>query len=138
MQPTDEDQQQADAREKAATLLRDRHQREAEALAGLMAAASRRAAALEAVARETEQVAGRLAEMSRLGFDQDALADLGLDLADLRASRRQEVSAPEVAETRGCDAADGSARGGGDHVGGVRTTAQLTGGLLNHPNGATR
>jgi hypothetical protein len=125
-----EDQAQVEAREKAAMLLKDRHERESEALAALMAAVSRRATAEEVVKRETEQIASRLAEMSRLGFDDATLAELGIDLADVRAAPASRPLEPP-AETGAEGEAAATVRSGAEHDGVVRTTAHLSGSLLD-------
>jgi hypothetical protein len=150
VETTNEDQAQVEAREKAATLLRDRHERESEALATLIAAVSRRATAVEVVERETGQIASRLAEMSRLGFDDATLAELGIDIADVRASRTREqpaqdgwpVTSEPPAETRNEGEGDAEMNAAApvtradEHAGGVRTTADLES-LVSPPTGVT-
>jgi hypothetical protein len=66
----------ADQRQRAAMLLKERHERESETPAELMAAIARRAIAEDVVRTESERIVSRLAEMSRLGFD-DELQDSG-------------------------------------------------------------
>jgi hypothetical protein len=145
MESAHEDEAEVEAREKAAMLLRDRHQRESEALAALIAADSRRAAAQEVVERATGQIESRLAELSRLGFDNTTLAELGIDIADLRgtrASRRQERTveetqvATEPSPEMGTDGDAGPETGADKHAVGVRTTAHLAS-LSSPPGGVT-
>jgi hypothetical protein len=157
METTDEDQAQVDGRAKAAMLLRDRHERESEALAALMAAVSRRATAEEVVERETGQIESRLAEMARLGFDDTTMAELGIDIVDIRAPRashtrkqlaqeERTVTSEPAAETGTEGEADAGTNALGEaaapvtladgHAGGVRTTADL-GSVLNPPGGVT-
>lgn len=138
MGKTNDDQVQVEAREKAALLLRDRHERESEALATLMAAVSRRATAEEVVARETEQIATRLAELARFGFDDATLSELGIDIAEVRGTRASPApAASEPPADMGTedevdpemdvhDAAD-PVTTAGERASWVRTTAHLTG-----------
>jgi hypothetical protein len=154
METTSEDQAQMDARAKASMLLKDRHERESEALAALMAAIARRAIAEEAVERETRQIASGLAAMSQLGFDDDELTALGVDIADLHVTRAAgaggqpiQTEPPETDDPfvdTGEAGAEANGRGDGatpvttseEHPGGLRTTAHL-GSMVNHSAAAT-
>lgn len=154
MDTTNEDEAQREARQKAAMLLRDRHERESEALAELLASIARRNAAAEIVERATVHIETRLAEMSRLGFGDTTLAELGVDVADIRGaggSRTRERAFPE--EWQATPPVDQGSWGNGDadrktpghsevpvtpsneHVAGVRTTASLA--SVHSPMGLT-
>src|SRR5579859_1937563 len=134
-------QGQGSDRQEAARLLRDRHEREAELLAELMASVSRRAAAQVAVEAETEQIKSRLADMARLGFDEATLVGLGIDVGGIgaaRPSRRREPPAENGKPVTGDAAAPMSATetpagesGPTEAAVAVRTTSHLSGSARN-------